>query len=341
MDEKSVSDLGFPKTLGKYILQDLLGRGAMGVVFRAQQKVIGRIVALKILSLKNIGLQDNSLQRFLREAKTAAKLIHPNIATILDIGEERGFHFFAMQFIEGRSLKDIIDYHYYDQYSVYDKIEIFLGMAKALTAAHRAGIVHRDIKPANVVLDKEGVPVILDFGIAKTEEAPGLTKTGIVVGSAPFMSPEQARGEKVDFRTDVFSLGTMMYEFITGVRAFPAANKREAIMDRQRLDKLPKSKLPRPIRSLVPQVPPQLEEIIKRCMHPDKEMRYSPTSELVAALEHLKEVIMKEKTDIVVDGKFIGALTFKGYKINPQVLRAPLMVAGGIVVLGLLLALIF
>lgn len=332
--------LGVPRKLGKYVVQSVLGQGSMGVVFQAQQMVIGRQVALKVLSLKNAEFAQSGVERFMNEARAAARLIHPNIVAILDIGQDKGFYYFAMQFIEGRALKDIIDFQMYDRYSIYDRVDMFQGLVHALAAAHHAGIVHRDIKPANIIVDEEGVAKILDFGIAKMDESPGLTRTGIVVGSAPFMSPEQARGEKVDFRTDIFSLGTVMYEFFTGERAFSGKNKREQIMDRQRLEKLPKSKLPRPMREINAQIPAQLENIIRKCMHPIKDERYVKTTDLAKELEQVKQVFLQDETDIIIDGKFAKAFQYKGHKVDPRNIKAPLQVAAAIVLIGLIMALL-
>lgn len=331
--------MGIPRRLGKYILQDVLGQGSMGIVFKAQQEIIGRPVALKILSLKNAEFSNDGVQRFFNEAKTAARIIHPHIVPILDIGQDKGFYYFAMQFVEGRSLKEIIDFKV-EGFTLYDKIEIFEGMVKALVAAHEEGIIHRDIKPGNIHIDPDGAPKLLDFGIAKLEEAPGLTRTGIVVGSPPFMSPEQARGEKLDFRTDVFSLGVVIYEFLTGERAFQSENKRQAIMDRQRMEKLPKSKQPKPMREVNPQIPPMLELIIQKCMQPLKEYRYSRTLDLLKDLQGLKETFLKEETDLVIDGKFARVLTYKGRKIKLNHIKGPVLTGAALAGMGLLIALL-
>ena len=328
----------FPKRLGKYILEEMLGHGSMGVVFRATQELIGRKVALKILSLK-VASFNEAVTRFFREARTAARLIHPTIVPILDLGEDQGFYFFAMQFMEGHSLKEVIEKEL-DRFTLYDKIRIFERLAEGLSVAHQEGIIHRDIKPANIFLDLEGSPKILDFGIAKVEEAPGLTQTGIVIGSPPYMSPEQARGEKLDGRSDIFSLGVVMYELLTGRKAFPAKSKREAIIERQRLEKLPKSKLPPPIRSITPKVPPKLEEIVAKCMKPLREERYEKAEHLLQEIRQLKEVFLKEETDLLSRGYFPPYIRYRGRKFRVQHVWLPLWLGVGIALFGLVVALL-
>ncbi len=330
--------MGVPRRLGKYILEEMLGHGSMGIVFLARQKILDRKVALKILSLKSATFNDG-LTRFMNEAKTAARLIHPNIVPILDYGEDKGFHFFAMQFIEGNSLKEVIEWKL-SEYSLYDKIEIFEGLVKGLAAAHQEGIVHRDIKPGNILLDRDGTPKILDFGIAKMEDAPGLTRTGIVVGSPPYMSPEQARGEKLDFKTDIFSLGVVMYELLTGQRAFLTKDKRQAIMERQKMEKLPKNRLPKPMRDINPQIPPQLEWIIQKAMHPLKQERFEDAESLLEEIQLLKETFLKEETDVIVGGHFARTLFYKGHKLPLYKLKWPILTACAIAGLGFIIGVI-
>ena len=219
------------RILGAYRLEALLGRGGMGEVYRARDTRLGREVAIKILPRDRVDDPERKL-RFLHEARAASALNHPNIVTLHDIVHDGGVDFLVLEYVRGKSLHDVIPPN---GMPLADVLAYGTEIAQALAAAHAAGILHRDIKPANVMVTLDGHAKVLDFGLAKlmghratptsitrTME-PALTEPGIVMGTVAYMSPEQARGEPVDARTDLFSLGAVLYEMVKGRRAFPRA----------------------------------------------------------------------------------------------------------------------
>lgn len=213
---------------GRFRIIDLIGRGGMGEVYKAEDMRLHRIVALKFLP-DDTARHSHALERFQLEAQAASALNHPNICTVYDISEESGRAFIAMEFLDGRSLKDLIAGH---PLPIDRVLEISIYIAGALDAAHAKGIIHRDIKPDNIFINERGDVKILDFGLAKllrsssspqdatASEHIEFTQDGAALGTVAYMSPEQARGEKLDVRTDFFSLGLVIYEMATGQRAF-------------------------------------------------------------------------------------------------------------------------
>lgn len=210
------------KNIGKYKITSILGKGAMGIVYRALDPDINREVAVKTIRFDLVseeGDREEMMERFIREAQSAGKLTHPNIITIYDVGKEEEMTYIVMQLIEGRSLQKVISSG--EKISTQELIQLMDQLCKALDYAHDNGIVHRDIKPANILLDKEGKPFIVDFGVARLETST-LTQSGTTLGTPSYMSPEQVMGKKVDRRSDIFSLGGILYELLTGKRAFQA-----------------------------------------------------------------------------------------------------------------------
>jgi eukaryotic-like serine/threonine-protein kinase len=208
--------------IGKYEITGELGSGAMGVVYRAEDPRLGRPVALKTTNAE-VASNPNLLKRFYREAQAAAKLTHPNIVTIYEIDEANGVPFIAMEFLEGDNLQKVIA----DRLAlpILRKLQIIIDTCKGLDYAHQHGVVHRDIKPGNIVVLKNGQVKIVDFGIARVGVS-SMTRTGVVLGTVMYMSPEQVQGQTVDPRSDVFSLGVVLYELLrtrhrSPVRTFP------------------------------------------------------------------------------------------------------------------------
>jgi serine/threonine protein kinase len=261
----------------------LLGSGGMGVVYRARDEQLGRLVAIKVIS-ENLLTDAGAVDRFRREARAASALNHPNICTIYEIGEFEGQPFIAMEYIEGESLAERLRHGRLPGNVLLD---LSMQLADALSAAHAAGIIHRDLKPANLFLTNRGQIKILDFGLAKTISAEADatrrrdTSAGSVVGTVAYMSPEQARGESIDHRSDLFSLGTVMYEMATGHQAFAGNTPATSF------DHILNHDPPPPSRTS-PELPPEVDAIMAKALEKDRDLRYQSAADLRADLARLR-----------------------------------------------------
>jgi eukaryotic-like serine/threonine-protein kinase len=276
------------RTLDHYQIESKLGEGGMGVVYKARDIQLNRTVAAKVLPPDKIA-DPARRERFVREARAASALNHPNIVAIYDIRSEEGVDFIVMEFVEGRTLDEAIPAK---GMRVGAALKCAVQIADALARAHGAGILHRDIKPSNVMITGEGRVKILDFGLAKladpVESSPDaptmtrpLTEEGVVVGTASYMSPEQAEGREVDARSDIFSFGTVLYEMLTGRKPFGGDSWLAILTHILRED-------PTPPCQLVPEIPPELEKAVLRCLRKDPARRYQTMADLKVALEDLE-----------------------------------------------------
>ncbi len=281
------------RTVGHYQFLEKLGAGGMGEIYKAQDTRLNRFVAIKVLSTVNAGDPERR-RRFIQEAQAASALNHPNIITIHDIVSEGDSEFMVMEFVSGKTLVDLIPK---GGLRVAAGAEYAVQMTDALQVAHAAGIVHRDLKPANVMVTESGLVKILDFGLAKLTdrgpvtttagdatqtiaEAP-LTVEGSIIGTVSYMSPEQAQGKKVDTRSDIFSFGVVLYEMVTGSRAFSGDNALSTLSAILRDEA-------RPIAEIAPDVPPQIEQLIKRCLRKNPDDRWQSMQDVRSALAALR-----------------------------------------------------
>jgi tetratricopeptide (TPR) repeat protein len=354
-------------TIGKYRLVGRIGQGAMGEVFKAHDPSLNRMVAVKTIS-SSLGTESELRRRFLREAQSAARLNHPNIITVYDFGEEHGRIYMAMELLEGSDLKDLIGSHALPELE--RKLDVMEQICEGLAFAHSMEVVHRDLKPGNVHVQPTGQVKILDFGLARLG-ASEMTRTGMVMGTPHYMSPEQVRGEKADARSDVFALGSMFYELLAGRKAFDGDSMHTVLFQVLQEE-------PEPIRSWV-DLPPILAEVVEKALQKDPAARFHDASQMLAAVRAVRRALAEGRPDATLeselgpfppppasDSRVVGAVALQPQPgsarpapatlqaraptqmdarrarprppVAPPPSRLPLLVGGGLALVGLLLA---
>src|SRR5208283_3644044 len=283
--------VGKPSKIGKYDVVDVLGEGGMGAVYKAIDPGMRRTVAIKVM--KGDFAQDPELRkRFDTEARAVGNLTHPNIVVVYDFGEENGSPYLVMQFLDGTPLDKIIAQR--QNLPIIQKLEIIIGVLRALDYAHEHNVVHRDVKPANVQLLKDGGVKLLDFGIAR-EGNLGQTKTGQVMGTMYYMPPEQMNGEVVDRRGDIYAAGIMLFELLTYSLPFDAKDQTAIIVQRLRGDPPP------PLSKYFDNYPIELDDIIARAMKRDRDERYSRAEDFAFDLVRVQERLKRDMVGHFVD----------------------------------------
>jgi eukaryotic-like serine/threonine-protein kinase len=268
-----------PERIGRYQVIERIGRGAMGVVYRAQDSAMGRDVAVKVLTA-DIEDDPDIRTRFHREAQAAARLSHPNIITIFDVGEDIGQgevdrFFIVMELLKGATLREFLKP---GDVPIARKIDLMVQLCAGLGSAHNASIYHRDIKPGNIFVRSDGILKILDFGVARLASS-SVTAAGFIVGTPDYMSPEQARGENIDGRSDIFSLGGVFYFMLTGRKPFPATELPSLFNQIQSED---------PVPLLESEAAPELAAIVRKMLAKKADQRYASCQELLDSLEGLR-----------------------------------------------------
>lgn len=324
------------QTFLQYKILDKLGEGGMGVVYKAQDTKLDRAVALKFLPL-HLNATEQDKARFLQEAKAAAALNHPNICSVMDVQEQDGQMFIVMEFVEGQMLKDRMS-----GMTLKQAIETGIQIADGLAAAHEKGIVHRDIKPENIMIRKDGIVQIMDFGLAKLQGVTRLTKEGSTVGTAGYMSPEQVQGHDVDHRSDIFSLGVLLYEMLAGQLPFRGVHETAMQYEIVNVEAAP-------ISALKPEIPADLDAIVLECLAKEPDERYQSAKEVAKDLRRFKRESSKQRVSRISRVVPVEHVPSSEYVAEATTRRAPArrfllpwVVAGGsLVIAGAALLLYF
>src|SRR5882724_9057608 len=259
----------------RYEILQILGEGGMGAVYKARDRELDRMVALKVIRPELAGSQA-IIDRFKQELLLATQVTHKNVIRIYDLGEAEGMKFITMEFVEGEDLRSLMQQK--TKLAPEEAVEIMLQVCRALEAAHSVGIIHRDLKPQNIMRDKAGRILVMDFGLARTLEGDGMTQTGALVGTMDYMSPEQALGKDLDQRSDLFTLGLICYELLTGKMPYKADSVVASLLKRTQ-------ERAAPVSSHDAAIPKPLSNIVGKCMEPDVKLRYQSSAEILADLD--------------------------------------------------------
>ncbi len=318
------------QTISHYKILEKLGGGGMGVVYKAHDITLDRFVALKFLP-HHLTTSPNEKERFYHEARAAAALMHQNIAVIYEIGEHENQVYISMEYVEGKTLKQIIK-HESEFLTISKVLDIVIQICEGLTAAHEKGIVHRDIKPDNIMLTSKGQVKIMDFGLAKIGGATRLTQTGSTVGTAAYMSPEQAKGEEVDHRSDIFSFGAVLYEMLT--IHIPFKGEYESALIYSIL-----SDEPSPIARYNDKVTPELEHLVMKALAKNKKERYQHADELIVDLYQVKEKaeLKQSKSAVIYEKEKPGKSRKKIVRLFAGIILIMVIIAVGYLLLNRIL----
>jgi len=263
----------------RYEIIEELGRGGMGKVYRVEDTKIREEIALKLIK-PEISMDQKTIERFRNELKTARKISHRHVCRMFDMGEEKGLHYITMEYVDGEDLKNLI--RRVGRLDTDTVIKIGKQICQGLSEAHRLGVIHRDLKPSNIMIDREGNVRIIDFGIARSLRTKGLTGSGIMIGTPEYMSPEQAEGEEIDNRSDIYSLGVLLYEMITGVLPFSGDSALGVALKH-------KTEIPPDPRELNTKVSDELCGVILKCLEKEKEKRFQEVDELLSEFRNIQE----------------------------------------------------